>query len=96
MAKDYDKLALEWHKKHHGKLEVKSKGKLKSVDDWSTLYTPGVGAVSLHLAKRPKEAREYTLKRNTVAVVSDGSAVLGLGNLGPLGALPVVEGKCGI
>ena len=60
------------------------------------MYTPGVGAVSLHLAKNPKDAREYTIVRNTVAVISDGSAVLGLGNIGPIAALPVMEGKCAI
>lgn len=96
LKKDYNKLALERHKKMKGKLEVTLKGELKTKDDWSTMYTPGVGAVSSHLAKHPKDAREYTIKRNTVAVVSDGSAVLGLGNLGALGALPVMEGKCAI
>lgn len=94
--KDYAKLALALHKKLHGKLEIVSKIKLLTRDDWSTAYTPGVGAVSSYVAKHPKEAREYTSKRNTVAVVSDGSAVLGLGNLGPLGALPVMEGKAAI
>lgn len=92
--KDYGARALAAHKKLHGKLSVVSKAKLKDRDDWSTYYTPGVAAVSLHLAKRPKDAREYTIKRNTVAVISDGSAVLGLGNIGPMGALPVMEGKC--
>lgn len=94
--KDYAKLALALHKKLHGKLEVVSKVKLQTRDDWSTAYTPGVGAVSSHVAKHPKEARLYTTKRNTVAVISDGSAVLGLGNLGALGALPVMEGKAAI
>lgn len=94
--KDYNKLALALHKKMQGKLEVVSKGKLKTKDDWSTMYSPGVGAVSSHLAKNPKDARAYTIKRNTVAVVSDGSAILGLGNLGPIPALPVMEGKCAI
>lgn len=94
--KDYNKLALALHKKLKGKIEVKSKGSLKTVDDWSTMYTPGVGAVSLHLSKKPEDARHYTIKGNTVAVVSDGSAVLGLGNLGAYGALPVMEGKCAI
>ena len=94
--KDYAKMALALHKKLHGKLEVISKGRLTTRDEWSTMYTPGVGAVSSHLAKHPRDAREYTMKRNTVAVVSDGSAVLGLGNIGPIGALPVMEGKCAI
>ena len=94
--KDYNKLALALHKKLKGKLSVVSKGKLETRDDWSTMYSPGVGAVSSYLAKHPKEAREYTIKKNTVAVISDGSAVLGLGNLGALAALPVMEGKCAI
>ncbi len=94
--KDYAKLALQLHKKLKGKLSVVSKGRLSTKDEWSTMYTPGVGAVSSHLAKFPKDAREYTMKRNTVAVISDGSAVLGLGNIGPLAALPVMEGKCAI
>lgn len=94
--KDYNKLALALHKKLHGKLEVVAKADLKTKEDWSTIYTPGVGAVSAHIAKYPREAREYTIKRNTVAVISDGSAVLGLGNLGALGALPVMEGKAAI
>jgi len=94
--KDYAALALALHKKFRGKIEVVSKGRLTTRDEWSTMYTPGVGAVSSHLAKKPEEARDYTIKRNTVAVVSDGSAVLGLGNLGPVPALPVMEGKCAI
>lgn len=94
--KDYNKLALALHKKLHGKLSIVSKGKLETRDEWSTMYSPGVGAVSSYLAKHPKEAREYTIKRNTVAVISDGSAVLGLGNLGAIPALPVMEGKCAI
>ncbi len=94
--KDYAKLALVLHKKLKGKLEVVNKGKLETRDDWSTMYSPGVGAVSTYLAKHPKEAREYTIKKNTVAVISDGSAILGLGNLGAIPALPVMEGKCAI
>ena len=89
-------MALALHKKMQGKLSVVSKGKLVTRDDWSTMYSPGVGAVSSHLAQHPEEARMYTIKRNTVAVISDGSAVLGLGNLGPIAALPVMEGKCAI
>ncbi len=93
---DYNKLALALHKKMKGKLSIESKGKLKTKTDWSTMYTPGVGAVSSHLAKRPQDVREYTMKRNTVAVISDGSAVLGLGNIGAEASLPVMEGKCAI
>lgn len=96
VKKDYNKMALALHKKLGGKLEVVSKGALTTRDDWSTMYTPGVGAVAAHVAKKPKDARQYTIKRNTVAVISDGSAVLGLGNIGALGALPVMEGKCAI
>ncbi len=96
IKKDYAQMALSLHKKLGGKLEVVSKKKLKTRDDWSTMYTPGVGAVSSYLATHPKEVRAYTMKRNTVAVISDGSAVLGLGNIGPIAALPVMEGKCAI
>lgn len=96
VKKDYAKMALVLHKKLKGKLSVEVKGKLETKDEWSTMYSPGVGAVSSHLAKFPGEAREYTMKRNTVAVISDGSAVLGLGNIGPIAGLPVMEGKCAI
>lgn len=91
---DYGKLALALHKKLGGKIALAPKAHLKNRTDWSTFYTPGVAAVSSHLAKNPKDVRLYTLKKNTVAVVSDGSAVLGLGNIGPEGAIPVMEGKC--
>jgi len=94
--KDYNKMALALHKKLGGKLEVVSKQALKTRDDWSMMYTPGVAAVAARVAARPEDARQYTMKKNTVAVISDGSAVLGLGNIGPLGALPVMEGKCAI
>jgi len=93
---DYNRLALELHKKLKGKISIAPKGKLKTKTDWSTMYSPGVGAVSAHLAKNPQDAREYTMKRNMVAVISDGSAILGLGNLGAIAALPVMEGKCAI
>lgn len=96
IKKDYGKMALALHKKLRGKLSVVSKGPLVTRDDWSTMYSPGVGAVSSYIAKFPKEARDYTMKRNSVAVISDGSAVLGLGDIGPLAALPVMEGKCAI
>ena len=89
----YDKEALKLHKENKGKLEVKSKVPIRNKEDLSLAYTPGVAEVSRVVAKDPKQARELTGKGNAVAVVSDGSAVLGLGNIGPLGALSVMEGK---
>lgn len=90
---DYAQQALEWHKKLKGKIAISLKDNLDSKDKLSTYYTPGVGAVSSYVAEHPDEARDYTWLNNCVAVVSDGSAVLGLGNIGPYGALPVMEGK---
>ncbi len=84
--------AIELSKKLGGKIEIKSKVKLTK-DNLAVLYTPGVADVSRAIAKNKKLAREYTIKKNTVAVISDGSAVLGLGNIGPEAALPVMEGK---
>jgi malate dehydrogenase (oxaloacetate-decarboxylating) len=79
-----------------GKLEVVSKVQLKHRDDLSRAYTPGVARICLAIAKNPDDARRLTIKRNTVAVVTDGSAILGLGNLGPAAALPVMEGKAAL
>lgn len=90
---DIGKHALIAHRKLRGKIEVVSKVKVAKSADLSLYYSPGVGAVSSYLAKFPGKARDYTIRRNTIAIVSDGSAVLGLGNIGPLGALPVMEGK---
>jgi len=87
------KQSLNLHKKLKGKIEVVSKVAVKTEKDLSLLYTPGVGAVSMHIAKNPRSVRDLTMKGNMVAVVSDGSAVLGLGNIGPEAALPVMEGK---
>ncbi|MEK7530428.1 MAG: NADP-dependent malic enzyme [Patescibacteria group bacterium] len=92
MALDKNKV-LKAHKKVGGKIRTAPSVALKSKDDWSTFYTPGVGLISEHLAQYPRDARVMSFKKNSVAVVSDGSAVLGLGNLGPYGALPVMEGK---
>ncbi len=90
---DYAQEALDKHKELRGKIEVTLKDTLDSRDKLSTYYTPGVGAVSSYVAEHPDEARDYTWLNNNVAVISDGSAVLGLGNIGPYGALPVMEGK---
>ena len=79
-----------------GKIEVQSRVPLKTRDDLSMAYTPGVGRVALALAKNPDDVRRLTIKGNSVAVVTDGSAVLGLGNLGPGAALPVMEGKAAL
>ncbi len=81
------------HRKAHGKVSMASKVPLNSRHDMSIYYSPGVAAVSERLAKHPSETPLYTSTHNTVAVVSDGTSVLGLGNIGPEGALPVMEGK---
>ena len=91
---DVYKKSLDLHKKLKGKIKVVSKRKVKTKDDLSLLYTPGVAGVSLEVAKNIQSARYLTIKGNSVAVVSDGSAVLGLGDIGPQASLPVMEGKC--
>ena len=88
--------SIELHKKHGGKLETKTKVPLLNKEDLSLAYTPGVAGVCLAIAKNKELAREYTIKKNTVAIVSDGTAILGLGDLGPLAAIPVMEGKAAI
>ena len=88
-----DKKALALHKKLKGKIRIVPAAKVKDRKDLALVYTPGVAAVSSLVAKNPELAREYTMKGRMVAVISDGSAVLGLGNIGALGALPVMEGK---
>lgn len=97
MAKnDNAKKALALHKKLGGKLRIMPATPVRNRADLSLVYTPGVAAVSMYVAEHPEKAREYTMKGRTVAVISDGSAVLGLGNIGALGALPVMEGKAAI
>ena len=79
-----------------GKIEIQPKVPIRNRDDLSMIYTPGVARVCLALADNPDDARRLTIKRNTVAVVTDGSAVLGLGNIGAIAALPVMEGKAAL
>ncbi|MBO4592034.1 MAG: NAD-dependent malic enzyme [Eubacterium sp.] len=90
---DYNEASLKMHEEAQGKLEVALKVKLENKDDLSTAYTPGVAEPCRKIAENPDDAYKYTLKQNTVAVVSDGTAVLGLGDIGPLAAIPVMEGK---
>ena len=85
--------ALELHEKWNGKLNTVSKVQVKTREDLALAYTPGVAEPCKVIAEDPEAAYRYTIKSNTVAVVSDGSAVLGLGNIGPLAAMPVMEGK---
>lgn len=85
--------ALQLHEQWNGKISTVSKAQVKSREDLALAYTPGVAEPCRVIAKNPAAAYQYTIKSNTVAVVSDGSAVLGLGNIGPLAAMPVMEGK---
>ncbi len=90
---DYNKKSIQLHKKYKGKIEIKSKVTVNSKDDLSLVYTPGVAEVSKEIAGNKENAYDLTIKGNAVAIISDGSAVLGLGNIGPEAALPVMEGK---
>ena len=85
----YEK-ALKLHKENKGKLEVISKVPVKTKEDLAIAYTPGVAAPCLEIKEKPELCYEYTTKGNTVCVLSDGSAILGLGNIGPLAGLPVM------
>jgi malate dehydrogenase (oxaloacetate-decarboxylating) len=91
---DIGQRSIDLHRQYQGKLSVQSRMPLRTAEDLSLAYTPGVGAVSVAVAADHSLAYELTGRGRTVAVVSDGSAVLGLGNLGALGAMPVMEGKC--
>lgn len=91
---DINQEAMRLHREWNGKLETVAKSPVKTREDLSIAYTPGVAEPCKLIAKEPAEAYHYTMKANTVAVVSDGSAVLGLGNIGALAAIPVMEGKC--
>ena len=91
---DQKEKALQCHKEWNGKLETIAKSKVNSREDLAIAYTPGVAEPCKVIAEDKSAAYTYTWKANTVAVVSDGSAVLGLGNIGPYAAMPVMEGKC--
>lgn len=88
--------SIALHRKLRGKIRMETTAPIESLQDLTLVYTPGVGAVSTRIAEDPKEADELTWRKNTVAIISDGSAVLGLGNIGPAAALPVMEGKSAI
>jgi malate dehydrogenase (oxaloacetate-decarboxylating) len=90
---DYFQRSLNLHRKYKGKIAIRSKMPVRTKEDLATVYSPGVAEPCREIAKNPEAAYEYTIKSNTVAVVTDGSAVLGLGNIGALAAIPVMEGK---
>src|SRR5574344_2792728 len=90
---DQKEIALQCHAKWNGTLETIAKSKVNSREDLAIAYTPGVAEPCKVIAADPEAAYKYTMKANTVAIVSDGSAVLGLGNIGPYAAMPVMEGK---
>ena len=91
---DFDQEAIEAHKRWRGKIDYRSKVTVTNNDELSVVYTPGVAAPCLEIERHPDQVRDYTGVGNLVAVVTDGSAVLGLGDIGPAAALPVMEGKC--
>lgn len=91
---DYKKIAMEKHAEWAGKIEVVSRAKVENVDDLSIAYTPGVAEPCLAIKENPELSYTLTRRHNMVAVITDGSAVLGLGNIGPVAGMPVIEGKC--
>lgn len=90
---DYNKKSIDLHLKLKGKIELTNKATVKSKEDLAVVYSPGVAEPCLEIQADPEKAYAYTIKSNTIAVVSDGTAVLGLGNIGPKAAIPVMEGK---
>lgn len=93
---DYNKQALNLHKKNRGKIEIKTKIPLKTKDELAAAYTPGVAAVCLAIAADPRLSWTHTNRANQVAIITDGTAILGLGNIGPEAGMPVMEGKSAI
>lgn len=91
-----DERALEQHAAWHGKIEVVSRAAVETADDLAVAYTPGVAAPCLEIQRDPDLSYTYTRRGNLVAVITDGSAVLGLGNIGPVAGMPVMEGKCAL
>ncbi len=94
MPEDYAALSMELHEKLRGKIEVTPRASVSSAHDLSIAYTPGVAAPCLAIEREPERSFDLTRRWNTVAVITDGSAVLGLGNIGPEAGMPVMEGKC--
>ena len=93
---DYSKIALEKHEQWRGKLSIESKARITNKEELSIAYTPGVAVPCLEIQKDEELAYRYTGKGNLVAVITDGSAVLGLGDIGPAAGMPVMEGKCAL
>ena len=93
---DFNQAALELHEKYHGKVGMVSKTPIKNREQLSTAYTPGVAEPCRRIAANPDDVYKYTFKSNMVAVVTNGTAVLGLGNIGAAAGLPVMEGKCAL
>ncbi|HIQ57801.1 TPA: NADP-dependent malic enzyme, partial [Candidatus Gracilibacteria bacterium] len=94
MTKNFSELSVAFHKKHQGKMSITSLTPIETLDDLSTIYTPGVAEPCRIIAKDKERSFDLTWRGRTVAVITDGSAVLGLGNIGPEAAMPVMEGKC--